>query len=135
MFFLLSCIINGDLYHERAEVLQDYDGDGFSIQDGDCNDDNPAIKPTAIEVCDWLDNDCNGTVDDLLDFPLWFMDNDEDGFGDTNEVIEVCFPEAIVVDVAGDCDDGDSSVYPGMIESWENAFVDNDCDNEQDERT
>ncbi|MEC8276742.1 MAG: putative metal-binding motif-containing protein [Myxococcota bacterium] len=135
MFFLLSCIINGDLYRERAEVLQDYDGDGFSIQEGDCNDDNPAIKPTAIEVCDWLDNDCNGTVDDLLDYPLWFMDNDEDGFGDANEVIEACFPEAIVVDVAGDCDDGDSSVYPGMIESWENAFVDNDCDNEQDERT
>ena len=127
-YFYSSCIINGDLYRERVELLQDYDGDGFSIQEGDCNDDNPAIGPTAVEVCDWIDNDCNGTVDDLLELPLWFMDYDGDGFGNSDEVLESCFPEESVVDVAGDCDDSNPDVHPDMDEQWEDAFVDNDCD-------
>jgi subtilisin-like proprotein convertase family protein len=30
---------------------------------GDCNDGNSAIKPGAIEVCDGVDNNCNGQTD------------------------------------------------------------------------
>jgi len=41
---------------------RDRDGDGFACLD--CNDANPAIHPGATEVCDRIDNDCDGIVDD-----------------------------------------------------------------------
>jgi hypothetical protein len=42
----------------------DDDGDGFSECAGDCNDGNAAVHPGATEICDGLDNDCDGTPDD-----------------------------------------------------------------------
>jgi hypothetical protein len=41
----------------------DNDGDGLSECAGDCNDADPAIHPGAAEVCDGLDNNCDGIVD------------------------------------------------------------------------
>jgi PKD repeat protein len=41
----------------------DNDGDGFSSF-ADCNDNNAAINANATEVCDGVDNNCDGTVDE-----------------------------------------------------------------------
>jgi hypothetical protein len=41
----------------------DVDMDGVRSCQGDCNDMNPAIKPGALEICDGLDNNCDGTTD------------------------------------------------------------------------
>jgi uncharacterized membrane protein YvlD (DUF360 family) len=37
---------------------------GYVANSGDCNDNNAAIKPTAIEICDGIDNNCNGQIDE-----------------------------------------------------------------------
>jgi N-acetylneuraminic acid mutarotase len=42
---------------------RDDDGDGFTECGGDCNDGNAAVHPGASDVCDGIDNDCDGTVD------------------------------------------------------------------------
>jgi len=48
----------------------DADEDGYNDEDGecaganDCNDNNAAINPGATEVCDGLDNDCDGEADE-----------------------------------------------------------------------
>jgi len=41
----------------------DADGDGFSVAQGDCNDANPAIHPGATELCNEIDDNCDGTVE------------------------------------------------------------------------
>lgn len=38
--------------------------EGFGACDGDCDDRNEAFHPGAEEVCDLLDNDCDGEVDE-----------------------------------------------------------------------
>jgi acid phosphatase type 7 len=40
----------------------DYDGDGF-CSDIDCNDNNPHVYPGALEICDGIDNNCDGFSD------------------------------------------------------------------------
>jgi len=44
----------------------DADGDGHTGCGGDCNDSNPAVYQGAPELCDGLDNDCNGVTDDAV---------------------------------------------------------------------
>src|SRR5438045_3320397 len=46
----------------------DCDGDGYSIHDGDCNDNNVQVGPEAYDFAgDSIDNDCSGTVDDPVE--------------------------------------------------------------------
>ena len=42
----------------------DADGDGYATAQGDCDDNNPATFPGAAEICDGLDNDCDGLADE-----------------------------------------------------------------------
>ncbi len=42
-------------------------GAGFSIVDGDCNDGNAAIKPGATEICNSIDDNCDGMIDNLTE--------------------------------------------------------------------
>ena len=51
----------------------DHDGDGYAPSGGDCNDTNPAIHPGAVEVCNGVDDDCNGIVDDEYQACRWKM--------------------------------------------------------------
>ena len=56
--------------------------DGYVAQPGDCNDDDATIFPNAEEVCDGVDNNCNGVSDEDL-LTLFYVDADLDGYGDT----------------------------------------------------
>jgi YD repeat-containing protein len=42
----------------------DGDSDGVSVEDGDCDDANEAVYPGAEEVCDGVDNNCDGRTDE-----------------------------------------------------------------------
>jgi hypothetical protein len=53
-------------YWDKSNV--DDDGDGFSEDQGDCNDGDPNINPGADEVCDdGIDNNCDGDIDEGCD--------------------------------------------------------------------
>lgn len=55
---------DGDGVGDACDREIDQDGDGVSEADGDCDDNNAKVYPGAPELCDGLDNDCNGFIDD-----------------------------------------------------------------------
>ncbi|MBL7923581.1 MAG: T9SS type A sorting domain-containing protein, partial [Bacteroidia bacterium] len=123
----------------------DGDGDGFGagaatsscnpiagsvIVNGDCDDLNAAVNPAAAEVCNGVDDDCDGTADDGLTFLDYYVDGDGDGFG-AGTATSSCNPIAGSVTVNGDCDDLNAAVNPATAEVCNG--VDDDCDGTADD--
>lgn len=113
-----------------AESVQDLDGDGFDSS-VDCDDFNPLVNPSATEVCDGIDNNCDGQVDEGFTLSTYYADIDDDGFGDPNDSIEACMPITGFVDNNLDCDDNDSEINPNVTEVCDG--IDNNCDGAIDE--
>ncbi|MEC8379455.1 MAG: MopE-related protein [Myxococcota bacterium] len=105
--------------------------DGFVDNDADCNDLNPEINPEGVESCDGLDNDCDGLTDEDGD-STWYIDNDGDGFGDSNISVMACDLPAGYAATSGDCDDSNPSNNP-LADEFCLDGVDNDCDGQIDE--
>lgn len=133
---------------DGAAFFSDADGDGFGTGDalgtacspaagfadnaGDCDDNDSAISPDAAEVCNGIDDDCSGFIDDeAADATLWYADVDQDAFGDPESATLWCVqPDGYVVDNT-DCDDGDGLSFPSAVEICDGA--DNDCDGAVDD--
>ncbi|MFT5583896.1 MAG: hypothetical protein ACI9VR_001480 [Cognaticolwellia sp.] len=113
---------------DGSVAYEDADLDGHAACE-DCRDDDPWVNPDASEVCDGFDNDCDGTIDndDALNAPLWFEDQDQDGFGLGNVSARACEAPERTSALAGDCEDGDKAIYPGAPDSCGDG-VDQDCD-------
>ncbi len=54
----------------KANLSCDLDGDGFRVQDGDCDDHDGEAFPSAIEVCNGIDDDCDGGTDEGVVAPV-----------------------------------------------------------------
>ncbi len=108
-----GCNCGGNLQEFRTITLPitgsatcDLDGDGVDgggCEGTDCDDENPDIYPDADELCDGLDNDCDGDVDEGFD---------EDGDG--------------YLSCEDDCDDTNDEINPDAEEICDG--LDNDCD-------
>ena len=97
----------------------------------DCDDADPARNPDAAEICDDLDNDCDGEIDvDATDEQIWYADGDGDGYGGTAPVTECDAPEGYL-GTSTDCDDADGSVHPDAAEVWYDG-VDQACEGGSD---
>ncbi len=110
----------------------DADGDGHS-SDVDCDDTDPSVHPNADELCNSLDDDCDGDVDeDAVDAPTWYSDADGDSWGDPEAPVQACSQPEDAVGDSTDCDDDDTASHPGADEVCYDD-TDNDCDGETDE--
>ncbi|MFH1432701.1 MAG: putative metal-binding motif-containing protein [archaeon] len=84
----------------------DADHDGFKTCQNDCNDNDASINPNAAEICDLIDNNCDGL----------------DGFNNDGDSYTTCY---------GDCNDTNQFINPSVNESENNGCidgVDNNCD-------
>lgn len=126
----------------------DADADGFGDEDApvascdatsadvpiaeDCDDTDPFIHPERAEVCDTIDNDCDGLVDeddddvDPFTKVMFYQDDDGDDYGTDVELGEYCLSYDPGALVPGDCDDTDPSVNPSMLELPD--ATDQNCD-------
>lgn len=111
----------------------DADGDGWIAPANggtDCADDASTRFPGATEVCNAIDEDCDGEIDDGAPPIETWADVDGDGFGAGTPILE-CAPSAGRASQANDCNDGNDQVFPGAPESCNG--VDDDCDTASDD--
>ena len=115
-------------------MAADEDGDGFRACD-DCDDSDDTRFP-ATEICDSVDNDCDGDIDDadsnvdLSTASTFFMDADGDGYGDEEQPIIQCQRPENSSDIFGDCNDDNDAVHPEAEEICD--LMDNDCNGVSD---
>ncbi len=133
VFFALACVSP-----DEVNDIADRDGDGFgAVEAGcatctDCDDDDATVHPDAAEVCNGIDDDCDGDVDSTApDLMTFYIDRDADGFGDLGSPIDDCEAPQGYVDNSADCDDTNGARKPGADETCND--LDDDCDGEVDE--
>src|SRR5688572_23791670 len=136
LLFLLGCVdswcerFNLDCEIESAEVVPGVDADGdLWSADEDCDDLNAAINLLAVEVCNGVDDDCDGAADEAgaEGQSSYYPDEDGDGFGVGAAPTLACEQPEAASDHSGDCDDGDGEAYPGAEEVPYDG-IDQDCD-------
>lgn len=110
----------------ETEWFTDADADGFgdalsstlacaaptgAVADAtDCDDKDAAVNPSALDDCDTVDSNCDGTVDDAM--PTWYADADADGYGDPLSSTSACAAPAGTVADATDCNDTRDRLHP-----------------------
>ena len=99
---------------------------GYILIGGDCDDNNNAIFPTAVEICDNIDNNCNGQVDENLTFLTYYQDLDSDGYGNVLMHQTACSTVIGYVLDSTDCNDNNAAIHPGALDIPING-IDEDC--------
>jgi len=125
---------DADSYGDGKTTLVQCDEPSGYVADGsDCDDGDAEVNPAATELCDSIDNDCDGTADedDSADAPTWYADADSDSYGDDDDSRTSCAQPSGYTALGGDCDETDAAVNPGATELCDE--VDNDCDGDTDE--
>lgn len=126
----LATVDDGSCMYGTQTWYEDSDGDtygnpnvsqqsgsqppGYVLDNTDCDDTNANAYPGNTEVCDGVDNDCDGNVDEGV-LNTYFRDMDDDDFGDANVTIQACSVPVGYTFNNTDCDDNDPLEFPGQV--------------------
>ena len=99
-------------------------GELTSTKSGDCNDGAAGVNPGKVEVCNDVDDNCNGQVDEGTKL-TFYKDNDGDGIGSVTSAQACKAPTGYVAE-SGDCNDYNKLIFPGAKEACND--IDDDCD-------
>ncbi|MBW2461335.1 MAG: hypothetical protein JRH11_06785 [Deltaproteobacteria bacterium] len=116
--------------HTCSLVPEDVDGDGYSpagdCGGADCDDGDPAIHPgVTVDVCNFIDDDCDGETDE--DDPPFACWTDRDGDGHTGlPLVRMCSITACPPGFAGrpisDCYDSSADPIAGEVNPDQTAY-------------
>ncbi len=104
---------------------------GYVSDNTDCDDANLFINPDALELCNGIDDDCNGFTDEGFMLFTFYADEDEDGYGNVFMPMDTCSvlpPEGYVAD-STDCDDANSLIHEPVfyyVDADEDLYGSND---------
>gem|GEM_PF-1736132 len=87
---------------------------GYVLDNTDCDDTHASVHPGAAEVCDGLDNDCDGQIDEGVQ-STYYYDSDGDGYGDPNVSVTTCPAPPNYVSNNTDCDDNNTAINPATV--------------------
>ncbi len=94
---------------------------------GDCNDALATVNPNRWEICNSVDDNCDGEADNnAVDALAFWEDGDGDGSGNPAVMVRACTAPANTVTNRDDCDDTNVAIVPGATEVCD--YADNDCD-------
>lgn len=130
---LIGAVVGVEAFlYAETYFYDDADEDGYNTF-FDCDDTNETVYPGAAELCDGLDNNCNGDTDEDLEIFNYYADTDGDGYGDELAVLDTCALEAPIgfVTNSDDCDDTNNEVNPDAEEIVDG--IDNDCNDAIDD--
>ena len=120
-----------DGHGDAASPLESCDPPaGYASSSDDCDDTRAEVSPSGAEICDSLDNNCDGSIDEGVT-TSFYLDADSDGYGDPSGTTAACSLPAGYAATSTDCDDGASNVNPGADELCDG--LDNNCDSDVDE--
>ncbi len=94
---------------------------------GDCNDAISSINPAGTEICNYYDDDCDGSIDEGMVTYAYYHDDDGDGWGVGDPTIS-CHYSTMYVEVGGDCDDENFAINPDCTAVCSNSGTDLNCD-------
>jgi len=103
---------------------------GYVLDNTDCNDANAAVNPGATEVCNLIDDDCDGLTDEGVTL-TFYADADGDTYGDATMSVQACSAPVGYVSNSTDCNDANAAVNPGATEVCN--LINDDCDGLVDE--
>jgi hypothetical protein len=117
---------DGDTYGDPATGADQCAASGRVADNSDCDDLAASRHPGATEVCDGVDQDCDGVSDDGLVFVTYYRDQDGDGYGVDALTVSACAVPSGYVATGGDCNDSSTALHPNATEVCND--VDDDCD-------
>ncbi len=120
---------DGDGYGAGGDTVLGCDAPaGMADNEADCDDAAADVHPGVEELCNGVDDDCDGALE--AGYGFWHVDADGDGYGDPATAVETCTPEAGRILDGTDCDDTNALVHPGAEEVCD--LDDDDCDGRAD---
>ncbi|MFN3939254.1 MAG: putative metal-binding motif-containing protein, partial [Chitinophagales bacterium] len=104
---------------------------GYVTDSTDCNDADNLVFPFATDICNDIDDNCNGLIDEGAVFTTYYANADGDGFGNQEITALLCKATEGYVTDSTDCNDTNENVYPGAPERFNG--LDDNCDGVIDE--
>lgn len=88
---------------------------GYSNDFTDCNDFYFFANPGAVETCNGIDDNCDTNIDEGV-IGLFFVDADDDGYGNPDISLLACTPPPNYILDNTDCNDADMLINPAATE-------------------
>ena len=113
----------------QCEQWSDLDRDGFTPEEGDCDDDDHNVNPNAGDKCDGVDNNCDGVIDNNPDYECIRCGADEQCPGNGDPQVNSCNQEGnLSVEAGMYCDEVIGFCEPsGHVEYCQYGCLDDEC--------